>query len=336
MSRVVVAALALMASGCRCKAPDPLENAGFTVAWAEEGPGGTQVVRRRPDGGVEAWSHGPGWHFPAVGLPGGALLAVRVHDQREQVVRLEADGTTTPLGPEMSRARNPSFLKGAVAVESSLESLSNIALVEASGEARLLTQAPEGDFEPQLTREALFFTSSRNGTPDVFRLSFGDGGISPLAATSAEETAPRPSPDGRWLAYLSNAGGVDQLHLLGLHGASEPRRLSGRGVKDARWAPDSTRLYFTFQADDGRAAVGGVTLNGAQFTLSKGGGDEELGDVSADGRWLAVTSTKNAKPVVVLMSVDGATQVTLSGGAPAHTPRLIEGTSVPMSPRPSP
>jgi dipeptidyl aminopeptidase/acylaminoacyl peptidase len=86
-----------------------------------------------------------------------------------------------------------------------------------------------------------------------------DGSAEPQQLTSGARTdqAPRWSPDGRWLAFLSNRDGEDdkkahgELYVLPADGG-EPRRLteSKESVDSVAWAPDSSRLAFTRRVRD--------------------------------------------------------------------------------------
>ncbi len=58
------------------------------------------------------------------------------------------------------------------------------------------------------------------------------------------------SPDGRWIAYLSDATGEYQVYLIDPAGAGEPRQLTHLepGYRHAlRWSPDGRRLAFADQ-----------------------------------------------------------------------------------------
>ena len=61
------------------------------------------------------------------------------------------------------------------------------------------------------------------------------------------DTAPRWSPDGAWLAFLSEreAKAKPQLHVMPADGG-EPVRLTDlpHGVSAPAWSPDSARLAF--------------------------------------------------------------------------------------------
>ncbi|MHB8468824.1 MAG: S9 family peptidase [Gaiellaceae bacterium] len=84
-----------------------------------------------------------------------------------------------------------------------------------------------------------------------------DGSGEPRRFTSGEkrDSAPRWSPDGSWLAFISNRGDEKakaQLYLIPAAGG-EARRLTDlkESVEDAVWSPDSQRLAFTARVRDG-------------------------------------------------------------------------------------
>ncbi|HEX6788524.1 MAG TPA: hypothetical protein VF091_04715, partial [Gaiellaceae bacterium] len=77
-----------------------------------------------------------------------------------------------------------------------------------------------------------------------------------LTSGTRSDGSPRWSPDGRWLAFVSNRDGEDEnahgeLYVLPANGG-EPRRLTdGKdGVESIAWSPDSSRIAFARRVRD--------------------------------------------------------------------------------------
>ncbi|HSE27801.1 MAG TPA: protein kinase [Gemmatimonadales bacterium] len=64
-------------------------------------------------------------------------------------------------------------------------------------------------------------------------------------ATRFEEVAPTISPDGRWLAYVSNETGRPEVYVGAFPDAAAGRRLvSTRGGAEPQWSADGRTLYY--------------------------------------------------------------------------------------------
>ena len=66
-----------------------------------------------------------------------------------------------------------------------------------------------------------------------------------LVATPAAESEPTPSPDGRWLAYETNASGRAETRVAPLNDVADFVQVSTRGGSPIRWSPDSSRFYYS-------------------------------------------------------------------------------------------
>ncbi len=121
------------------------------------------------------------------------------------------------------------------------------------------------------------------------------------ATVGVHERAPEWSPDGRSLAYFSDAGGEYALHIRAQDGKGEAKvvPLSGSGFYDAPvWSPDSTRIAFR---DNGRSlyvlqvATGKISTVVTEPIYRPGAFSDTTYSWSPDSRWLAYTTTSRAQ-----------------------------------------
>ncbi len=72
----------------------------------------------------------------------------------------------------------------------------------------------------------------------------GDRQARPLLTTEADEWGARFSPDGRWLAYVSDETGRNEIFIRPIDSSGGRKRLSSEGGIGPMWAPDGRELYF--------------------------------------------------------------------------------------------
>jgi dipeptidyl aminopeptidase/acylaminoacyl peptidase len=84
-----------------------------------------------------------------------------------------------------------------------------------------------------------------------------------LTASSGKDTAPKWSPSGERLAFLSDRTGKPQIHLLD-PGGGEAARVTNLsdGVRDYAWAPDGQAFVFVGKADKEGNLVGADEKDG--------------------------------------------------------------------------
>ena len=77
-------------------------------------------------------------------------------------------------------------------------------------------------------------------------VALGDAAAKPVVrlATPAAEELPTPSPDGRWLAYQTNASGTAETRVAPLTDLTAFVQVSSRGGSPIRWNRDGSTLYF--------------------------------------------------------------------------------------------
>ena len=133
---------------------------------------------------------------------------------------------------------------------------------------------------------------------DLYLLTLtGDHGVRPLLVTKHNERLPVFSPDGRWLAYVSDESGRDEVYARHNPEFGTPVQLSSDGGDGPLWSWDGSDLYFAKKTGifavsflDGRAGAPRQLVNGRQ----QGSRNALVGpspagrmyDVARDGRFL--------------------------------------------------
>jgi serine/threonine-protein kinase len=122
----------------------------------------------------------------------------------------------------------------------------------------------------------------------------------PYVATSASETAARISPDGRWIAYTSDASGKSEVYLDSYPNRGHRVLISSGGGIHPVWRGDGRELYYWH--DDRLIAVefseakgGGLPSIGAHTLLFKArypGGINTMYDVSPDGKRFIIVGNR--------------------------------------------
>jgi len=129
--------------------------------------------------------------------------------------------------------------------------------------------------------------------------------------TSIHEKSPAWSPDGKSIAYFSDASGEYELHIKSQDGKGTAKvfKLNGAGFYDLpKWSPDGKRICFS---DNSRSlyvidvASGAVTKIDSDELYTPGPFRQIFGDWSYDSRWLVYTKvTSSFFKRVYLYSLD--------------------------------
>jgi Tol biopolymer transport system component len=91
----------------------------------------------------------------------------------------------------------------------------------------------------------LFTEGQPTGARDLWVLPVADG-AKPYALThsSFDERTGRFSPDGKWVAYVSNESGQEDVYVARFANSQERWRISTAGGTNPRWRGDGQELFF--------------------------------------------------------------------------------------------
>jgi serine/threonine protein kinase/Tol biopolymer transport system component len=80
---------------------------------------------------------------------------------------------------------------------------------------------------------------------DIWTMTTGDDRKSrKFIATPATEINPSFSPDGRWLAYISNESGQNEVYVVPFPRGEAKYQISTHGASYSRWQPDGKTLLY--------------------------------------------------------------------------------------------
>jgi Tol biopolymer transport system component len=167
------------------------------------------------------------------------------------------------------------------------------AIVAATGAMEeLLFRSPEPkhltDWSPD-GRFLIYSARSPKTGMDLWMLpTIGDGKPQPFLQTPADESQGRMSPDGRWIAYVSDESGSEEVYVRAFPPSEGRWQVSNRGGTHPRWRADGREIYF-LSADGQLTAVevrADATIQlGAERSMLPLRGASEFA-VSRDGRLL--------------------------------------------------
>ncbi len=186
--------------------------------------------------------------------------------------------------------------------------------VDGQGEAEPVF--PSGQFAAQVTqasswtrdgRTAIFDARSSRTGLDLWVVGLdGDRTPKPLMQTSFNEMQPAVSPDGRWLAYVSNETGRSEVYVQPFPGPGSKTRISTDGGLRPVWARSGLELFY--RNGDAMMAVKIETSPsfspGRPQLLFRKASTFPY-DVASDGRFLMIETLPSetaARPVTVVLN----------------------------------
>ena len=117
---------------------------------------------------------------------------------------------------------------------------------------------------------------------------------------------PRFSPDGKWLAYVSNESGSPEVFARPFPGPGGRTQISAGGGTEPVWAPDGKRLFY-LSGNDLKAA--NVT---AGATLAVGTRERVLtADVAPGGIHANYHVAKDGRHFLMVHNAGGSTDLTI-------------------------
>jgi Tol biopolymer transport system component len=139
-----------------------------------------------------------------------------------------------------------------------------------------------------------YVVSGRTTHDDIWLLAVdGSSPPAPFLATEFNETSPAFSPDGKWIAYVSDESGKAEVFARSYPDRGEAWQISTDGGRSPVWSPDGKEIFFVFgnkmmtvpiETRSGFSAGSPMEL----FETDLGATITRDFDVAPDGRFIAV------------------------------------------------
>jgi eukaryotic-like serine/threonine-protein kinase len=174
---------------------------------------------------------------------------------------------------------------------------------------RLVSNGPEvneGVFAPD--GSVVFSSRDSTGKYQLWHAS-ATGEVQRLSTSASSEEAARISPDGHWMAYVSNESGVNQVYVRPFPGVGPRVQISTDGGWSPVWDPRGRRVYYAvnralvavdLSADGTPAVTSRRVLFESDFWLESSFTVHANFDVANDGEHFAMLKPAvNPAPVYV-------------------------------------
>jgi dipeptidyl aminopeptidase/acylaminoacyl peptidase len=196
------------------------------------------------------------------------------------------------------------------------------------------TTAPSTLREPQGRPEPGRETTS-SGQGGMLKTLYEDVDDKFWSIPGQADPGAQPSPDGKWIAFVSDKDGWDHLYVMRTAGGAATQVTKGKfEVWRPSWSPDSTRIAFDANVPDhpgdrhlGVAAIGQDPARATVTMITSGKGTNIAPVWSPDGRRLLYQHTdpqSSADLWVVNVTSTAATRVSDSMPAAIDRDALVE------------
>jgi serine/threonine protein kinase/WD40 repeat protein len=207
------------------------------------------------------WFDLEGNELGTVGDPAGFWVSLEISpDGRRAVSSVrQADGKSDLWIHDLERNVSSKFTFGDVAAVAGFWSPDGTQIAFSDGGGRILVKAADGSgthrtvttegilpwgWTPDGTQVLVMQQSNETQLDLALVPVSGDEPPTPIVATAAAETLGAFSPDGRWLAYLSDESGRNELYVVAYPGPGGKWQVSRDGAQWFEWLPDGSGVLY--------------------------------------------------------------------------------------------
>ncbi|MBO0719342.1 MAG: PD40 domain-containing protein, partial [Blastocatellia bacterium] len=136
---------------------------------------------------------------------------------------------------------------------------------------------------------------------ELFTAPTEEGDLRQITDSPWRDVDPKYSPDGKWIAFISDRSGREEIYAISSDGAGEPQKITDLDVLKSNfsWSPNSQEIAFT--ASDGKLRK--YTMGSKQTAQLSSSRYGNIGAPvwSPDGKWIAYSKPDETRNVDVYL-----------------------------------
>ena len=144
----------------------------------------------------------------------------------------------------------------------------------------------------------------------------GRGPLTPLVASPFEDQHPALSPDNRWIAFVSDQSGEQQVYVRPYPGEGDQVQVSLTGGNEPLWSPDGRELYYRGVIDGEPTMVAATVRTVPGFAVAARQPLFSVADyvgttphtnysISPDGKTFAMVRRNPATRIMIIQNLPG-------------------------------
>jgi tricorn protease len=130
---------------------------------------------------------------------------------------------------------------------------------------------------------------------EVFTAPVEEGDLRQITDSPWRDRDPQYSPDGKWIAFVSDRSGREEYYLIASDGTGEPQKITDLDVlkSSLSWSPDSKEIAYT--SSDSKLRKYNVETKQTTELVSSKYGTIGRAAWSPDGKWLAYSKPDHSR-----------------------------------------
>jgi tricorn protease len=130
---------------------------------------------------------------------------------------------------------------------------------------------------------------------EIFTAPTDEGDLRQITDSPWRDKEPQYSPDGKWIAFISDRSGREEIYIIASDGAGEPQKLTDLDTLKFgfSWSPNSREIAFT--ASDSKLRKYALESKQTIELSSSRYGNISAAVWSPDGKWIAISKADHTR-----------------------------------------